>query len=206
MLAFHAALLAPRGCWAQPVGMLLALLLTAGAISSVHSLSGLIGRRRQVGGSVVSVSSTADITTVTCQLDVGWQGHRPGQFAFITFTAAKVRTPSPLPAPAAATGSSLSGSRRWVTTRAGLHSGCAQDSRSWSRGLMDALICHAATRMHSRSGLPAASALHRFSPGSNPCRASRKMHPSRTCTTARVTAILTTLCRNFRHCVARFRA
>ena len=66
MLAFHAALLAPRGCWAQPVGMLLALLLTAGAISSVHSLSGLIGRRRQVSGSVMSVSSTADITTVTC--------------------------------------------------------------------------------------------------------------------------------------------
>ncbi len=85
MLAFHAALLAPRGYWAQPVGVLLALLLAGGVVSSVLSLAGLIGRHRQIGGTVVSVSSAADITAVTCHLDTGWRGHRPGQFAFITF-------------------------------------------------------------------------------------------------------------------------
>lgn len=85
MLALHAALLAPRAYWTQPVGLLLALLLAGGAVSSIIALAGLIGRRRQVGGTVVSVSSAAGITTVTCRLDESWQGHRPGQFAFITF-------------------------------------------------------------------------------------------------------------------------
>jgi len=85
MLAFHAALLAPSGYWAQPVGMLLALLLTGGVVASALSLSGLIGRRRRVAGTVVAVRSAADITEVKCKLDSGWPGHRAGQFAFITF-------------------------------------------------------------------------------------------------------------------------
>ncbi|WP_025917755.1 ferric reductase-like transmembrane domain-containing protein [Herminiimonas sp. CN] len=85
-LAFHAAVLAPPGYWLQPVGLLLALLLTAGAISSALSLTGRIGQRRQVSGTVVSVcNSFTDITAVQCRLAPGWKGHRPGQFAFVTF-------------------------------------------------------------------------------------------------------------------------
>ena len=85
-LAFHAAMLAPVDYWRQPVGVLLALLLTAGVVSSVFSLGGRIGRRRLVDGTVVSVrSSAADITEVTCRLEDDWKGHRAGQFAFITF-------------------------------------------------------------------------------------------------------------------------
>jgi len=86
MLAFHAALLAPAAYWAQPVGILLALLLSAGAVGSVQALAGYIGRARQVSGSIVAVERpAADIAAVRCQLDDGWRGHRPGQFAFITF-------------------------------------------------------------------------------------------------------------------------
>lgn len=86
VLAFHAAMLSPRDYWLQPVGALLALLLTAGAISSVLSLTGRIGQRRLVGGTIVAVSSSdAGITEVRCHLDAGWKGHRPGQFAFVTF-------------------------------------------------------------------------------------------------------------------------
>jgi predicted ferric reductase len=86
MLAFHAAMLAPRDYWTQPVGMLLALLLVGGSLSSLLSLLGLVGRNRQVSGSVLRVNSLpGDITEVTCQLDRGWRGHRPGQFAFLTF-------------------------------------------------------------------------------------------------------------------------
>lgn len=85
-LAFHAAVLAPPAYWLQPIGLLLALLLTAGAISSVLSLTARIGQRRQVGGTIVSVcNSFTDITAVQCHLDPGWKGHRPGQFAFVTF-------------------------------------------------------------------------------------------------------------------------
>lgn len=86
MLAFHALLLAPADYWAQPVGWLLALLLGGGVYGSVHSLAGRIGRSRRVQGKIVSVERpAADIVAVRCQLDQGWRGHRPGQFAFITF-------------------------------------------------------------------------------------------------------------------------
>lgn len=86
MLAFHALLLAPAAYWAQPVGWLLALLLGGGVYGSVHSLAGRIGRSRRVQGKIVSVERpAADIVAVRCQLDQDWRGHRPGQFAFITF-------------------------------------------------------------------------------------------------------------------------
>jgi predicted ferric reductase len=85
MLAVHAAMLAPPDYWRQPVGVLLAALLTVGAVSSVISLTGMIGRRRQVKGSIVALGSEGDITKITCRLDENWPGHRPGQFAFISF-------------------------------------------------------------------------------------------------------------------------
>ena len=86
MLAFHAALLAPVTYWTQPIGLLLALLLIGGSLSSVLSLLGLVGRKRQVGGKVLAVTGKpGGITEVICQLDSGWPGHRPGQFAFLTF-------------------------------------------------------------------------------------------------------------------------
>ena len=88
MLAFHAVMLAPPGYWGQPVGMLLALLLSGGVAASAISLAGLVGRRRLVDGIVASVCRTApDVTAVSCRLDAAWKGHRPGQFAFITFDA-----------------------------------------------------------------------------------------------------------------------
>lgn len=86
MLAFHAALLSPSNYWGQPVGLLLAAFLAAGTMASVISLTGRIGKSRLVNGTIVSVARpAADVTEVTCRLDEGWRGHRPGQFAFIAF-------------------------------------------------------------------------------------------------------------------------
>jgi predicted ferric reductase len=86
MLVFHALLLAPVAYWTQPAGWLLALLLVGGVYGSVVSLAGRIGRARQVPGSIIAVEQiAADVLAVTCQLDPGWRGHRPGQFAFVTF-------------------------------------------------------------------------------------------------------------------------
>lgn len=86
MLALHAALLAPIDYWMQPAGGLLALLIGAGVYGSVHSLAGHIGRARRVSGTIVAIEpSSADVVAVRCQLDARWRGHRPGQFAFITF-------------------------------------------------------------------------------------------------------------------------
>jgi len=85
LLALHAAMLLPLGYWTQPIGALLAVVLSVGAVASVLSLGGAIGRRRQVAGSVLSVNQVGEITELTCQLGAPWPGHRPGQFAFITF-------------------------------------------------------------------------------------------------------------------------
>ncbi|MCF8160763.1 MAG: ferric reductase-like transmembrane domain-containing protein [Polaromonas sp.] len=86
MLAFHAALLAPTGYWTQPVGALLAVLLGAGVYGAVHALMGWIGKARETPGEVMAVAQLApDVTTVVCHLGPTWRGHRPGQFAFVTF-------------------------------------------------------------------------------------------------------------------------
>lgn len=86
MLAFHAALLAPLAYWREPAGVLLAVLLAVGVYGALRSLLGGIGRGRVATGRIVAVDhSAADVTGVRCRLDRAWRGHRPGQFAFVTF-------------------------------------------------------------------------------------------------------------------------
>ncbi|MDP1531364.1 ferric reductase-like transmembrane domain-containing protein [Rhodoferax sp.] len=86
MLAFHAVLLAPTDYWTQPVGALLAVLLAAGVFGAVHTLLGRIGKARETAGEIIAVAQLApDVTTVVCRLGPGWRGHRPGQFAFVSF-------------------------------------------------------------------------------------------------------------------------
>ncbi len=94
MLAFHALLLAPVAYWAQPVGVLLALLIAGGIYGSVMSLGGHIGRSRQVRGEVVSVShASPEVIAVRCRLEHDWPGHRPGQFAFVSFDTSEGQHP-----------------------------------------------------------------------------------------------------------------
>ena len=86
MLAFHAALLAPRDYWAQPVGGLVAALLAAGVYGAIRSLLGDIGRSRVATGNIIAIEHPAnEVTTVRCHLVRGWRGHQAGQFAFVTF-------------------------------------------------------------------------------------------------------------------------
>jgi predicted ferric reductase len=86
VLAFHAVVLSPVGYWDKPVGLLMAVLLVGGTVASVLSLTGRIGRGRQVNGRVLSVDNTnPEIVEVRCCLGETWRGHRPGQFAFVTF-------------------------------------------------------------------------------------------------------------------------
>lgn len=90
LLAFHSIVLAPANYWSQPTGLLLSVLLTAGVMASVLSLTGRIGRGRRVSGRVVAVENpTPDIVEVRCRLADGWRGHRPGQFAFVTFDSSE---------------------------------------------------------------------------------------------------------------------
>lgn len=86
MLLLHAVMLAPSVYWQQPVGLWLVLLGCIGAYGAGVALLGRIGRTRQISGQVTAIEqSAADILAVCCQLDSRWPGHRPGQFAFVTF-------------------------------------------------------------------------------------------------------------------------
>lgn len=86
VLAFHGVLLAPLDYWTTPAGWLLGFMVCAGVYGSVLALTARIGRRRQVEGTIEAVERTAsDVTAVRCQLGANWRGHRPGQFALVTF-------------------------------------------------------------------------------------------------------------------------
>ncbi len=86
VLAFHAVLLAPRDYWQQPLGALVAVLVVVGSYGALRALAGGIGRARRHAGSVVAIEHPApDVTGVRCKMGDDWPGHRPGQFAFVTF-------------------------------------------------------------------------------------------------------------------------
>lgn len=85
-LAAHSLLLAPLSWWQQPTGWLMALLIGAGSIASVQSLSGHIGRSRRWKGLVSNVRQLSDTTMeVVCDMGRNWPGHRAGQFALVRF-------------------------------------------------------------------------------------------------------------------------
>jgi len=86
VLAYHSAVLAKPDYWSQPVGWLLAALLSVGVVSAVLSLSGQIGRGSRVQGVIRSLTTYPGVNVVegTILLDKGWRGHVPGQFAFVT--------------------------------------------------------------------------------------------------------------------------
>ncbi|MBR0568852.1 ferric reductase-like transmembrane domain-containing protein [Azoarcus sp. L1K30] len=86
MLVVHAVFLAPATWWAAPVGWMSAALMLAGSTAGMMSLAGRIGRKRRVSGSIESVRDCGGgVTEVRCLLAPQWQGHRAGQFAFVSF-------------------------------------------------------------------------------------------------------------------------
>ncbi|MDW7749125.1 FAD-binding oxidoreductase, partial [Halomonas sp.] len=85
-LAAHAVLLAPLKWWQQPTGWLMTLLFVGGAVASLQSLTGQIGRSRRYKGVVEAVKQTSgNITEVVCEMGKRWPGHQAGQFALVTF-------------------------------------------------------------------------------------------------------------------------
>ncbi len=86
VLAAHSLLLAPLSWWQQPTGWLMAVLICAGSIASLQSLTGRVGRSRRWQGVVRKVNQLSRTTTeVMCEMSANWPGHRAGQFALVTF-------------------------------------------------------------------------------------------------------------------------
>jgi predicted ferric reductase len=90
-LVFHSIILTPLAYWTQGVGVVEAVLLLGGTLGALASLFGLIGRTRQVRGSVEDIQLHQDgqVAQVTVALQPGWQGHRAGQFAFVSFESSE---------------------------------------------------------------------------------------------------------------------
>ena len=91
VLVFHTAVLTKIDYWAQPVGWVQAVLLVAGTVSAVIVLLGRIGARRTAHGTIESLERfpTLHMLETTLLLDERWAGHQPGQFAFLTSSAAE---------------------------------------------------------------------------------------------------------------------
>ena len=64
----------------------MALLLVAGTISALVVLLGRVGARRQVRGHIESLIDYPELRVLetAIALQPGWQGHKAGQFAFVT--------------------------------------------------------------------------------------------------------------------------
>jgi predicted ferric reductase len=87
VLVWHAVVLTQFSYWTQPVGIAQGLLLAAGTVAALISLTRRIGARRKAVGEVEQIEylEGVKVNAVSVQLRSEWAGHEPGQFAFVTF-------------------------------------------------------------------------------------------------------------------------
>ena len=86
VLVFHSIVLAKPDYWKQPVGWIFGLVSLVGSVAAIIALFRLIGARRKIGAKIVSKAYISDVKSllVELQMDDGWKGHTPGQFAFVS--------------------------------------------------------------------------------------------------------------------------
>ncbi len=89
-LVFHTLILLDVETWLHPAGWMVGLLLLGGTLGAFRILFGRFGRPK-VTGKLQSLVRYPDLRVVEGRvaLEPGWPGHRPGQFAFVTTSAAE---------------------------------------------------------------------------------------------------------------------
>lgn len=87
MLAFHTLILFGKIDWLTPIGMLVGVLLAIGIPAAFISLFQRIGASHRASGQISQLRLHEDgkVTEVEVRLSTPWEGHREGQFAFVTF-------------------------------------------------------------------------------------------------------------------------
>lgn len=86
LLVFHSVVFMPPDYWTAVAGPLALLLMTAGVVGAVLSLTRRIGFSRRALGHVESLRLHEDrVLEVHCRLETQWGGHESGQFVFATF-------------------------------------------------------------------------------------------------------------------------
>ncbi|HEY9280777.1 MAG TPA: ferric reductase-like transmembrane domain-containing protein, partial [Eoetvoesiella sp.] len=87
VLVYHSIILMKTEYWLTALGMVMALLMFAGTIAAILSLTGKIGYRMRAVGIVEALEYFQDnrVLNVAIQLRDQWAPHQAGQFAFVTF-------------------------------------------------------------------------------------------------------------------------
>lgn len=86
VLVFHSVVLADAGYWLGPLGLVMAVMFVAGSYGAVVSILGRIGANRRVAGRIAELHGYPGVQSLEKMIDLepGWPGHKPGQFAFLT--------------------------------------------------------------------------------------------------------------------------
>jgi predicted ferric reductase len=87
MLALHTLILFGKIDWLTPIGIWVGVLLTIGIPAAFISLFQRIGASHRASGQISQILLHEDgkVTEVKVRLSTPWEGHREGQFAFVTF-------------------------------------------------------------------------------------------------------------------------
>lgn len=85
ILAFHTVVLLNFNDWLTPLGAVMLIMICLGSYAAVISLFRRIGARHRVNGAIVSLQHYPGVRSLetTINLETGWPGHKPGQFAFV---------------------------------------------------------------------------------------------------------------------------
>lgn len=88
LFVFHTIILTKFTYWQQPIAWIVGILIAAGSWAAIVSLFGRIGRKNKLAGSIEQFHFFYDnhVLDITINTQQKWQGHHPGQFAFIQFT------------------------------------------------------------------------------------------------------------------------
>ena len=90
-LVAHAVVLMKFDYWGEIIGPLMAVLMAAGTIAAVISLTRKVGSQRKARGTVEALEYHPEnrVLKVSVKLAGAWAGHKAGQFAFVTFDPAE---------------------------------------------------------------------------------------------------------------------
>jgi predicted ferric reductase len=86
VLVFHSVILMKQTYWAQAIGIVMMVVFVVGVVAALIALFRLIGARRKVAAIVIAKTAFPEVKTllVDMQMEKGWPGHEPGQFAFVS--------------------------------------------------------------------------------------------------------------------------
>ena len=100
VLAFHTLILFGKINWLTPIGVLIFVFLVLGIAAALTSLFKQIGVSHRASGRISQIRLHEDgkVTEVEVSLSTPWEGHKEGQFAFVTFDVSEGHHPFTLSA------------------------------------------------------------------------------------------------------------